>query len=151
METIVPTLEAHLGYWLRCVSNRVSGEFARALQARHASVAEWVVLCYIRELPERKPGEIARALGLTRGAISKVLDKLETKTWITRAAMPEDNRAQQLSLTPQGRRILPVLTKIADRNDEHFFGRLDAGEQITLRQLLRKLADFHRISEMPVE
>ena len=91
------------------------------------SVAEWFVLSYIRERPETKPGEVASALGLTRGAVSKVLDKLEKKGWITRTVMAEDNRAQLLSLTPQGRRILPVLAKIADRNDEHFFGCLDAG------------------------
>lgn len=33
-------LERHLGYWLRRVSNQVSGAFARALQERGLSVAE---------------------------------------------------------------------------------------------------------------
>src|ERR1035438_5835067 len=42
-------LEAHLGYWLRRVSNHVSGTFTRALQAQQVSVAEWVVLSQIHE------------------------------------------------------------------------------------------------------
>ena len=42
-------LETHLGYWLRRVSNHVSGAFARALQQRNVSVAEWVVLVEIEQ------------------------------------------------------------------------------------------------------
>jgi len=33
-------LEVHFGYWLRRVSNHVSGTFAKALQERQVSVAE---------------------------------------------------------------------------------------------------------------
>src|SRR6185312_10165574 len=102
METISPGLEKHTGYWLRLISNQVSGGFARALQGRSVSVAEWVVLNYVRERPEAQPGEVAGALGLTRGAVSKVIDKLEEKKWVARAALPADHRAQLLSLTAQG-------------------------------------------------
>jgi len=144
-------LETHLGYWLRRVSNQVSGGFARALQTRHVSVAEWVVLRQIHERPESKPGELAGALGLTRGAVSKVLDKLEAKKWIRSKILPEDNRVQLLTLTGQGRRVLPQLAEIADRNDEHFFDCLDADEKAMLRRVLRKLADFHQIRDVPVD
>ena len=44
-----PRLEKHLGYWLRRVSNAVSGEFARALQEKQISVAEWVLLSVLSE------------------------------------------------------------------------------------------------------
>ncbi len=92
-----PDLERHLGYWLRRVSNHVSGAFAKALQARHTSVAEWVVLCRVQERPGITPGELAEALALTRGAVSKIIDKLEAKNWIARSAKPEDSRVQLLS------------------------------------------------------
>jgi DNA-binding MarR family transcriptional regulator len=101
-----PGLEAHLGYWLRRVSNHVPG---------------------------------ADELGLTRGAVPKVLDKFEGKQWIARRTLPDDNRVRLLSLTRQGERILPQLADITDRNDEGFFHCLDAKEQETLRRLLQKL------------
>ncbi len=144
-------LETHLGYGLRRVSNQVSGAFARALQTRHVSVAEWVVLSQIHERPDTQPGELAGALGLTRGAVSKILDKLETKKWISRQTLPQDHRVQLLSLTRHGRRILPELAKTADQNDQHFFACLDAGEKVLLRRLLQKLTDFHHIRAVPVE
>jgi DNA-binding MarR family transcriptional regulator len=146
-----PDLESHLGYWLRRVSNHVSGAFARALQARQTSVAEWVVMCHVQERPEITPGELADLLEMTRGAVSKVIDKLEAKKWVARSAKPDDGRAQLLSLTRQGSRILPQLAEIADQNDRRFFEGLDAEEQATLRRLLGKLAELHQIRDVPIE
>jgi DNA-binding MarR family transcriptional regulator len=155
METIArprsaPDLELHLGYKLRRVSNHVSGEFARALQTRRTSVAEWVVLCRVHERPGITPGELAGALALTRGAVSKVIDKLEAKNWIAGSTEPEDNRLRLFSLTRRGSRVLPALAEIADRNDRTFFDVLEAGERATLRRLLSKLIDLHHIGAVPI-
>jgi DNA-binding MarR family transcriptional regulator len=144
-------LELHLGFWLRRVSNHVSGAFARALQTKHTSVAEWVVLCRVQERPGITPGELAEALDLTRGAVSKVIDKLEAKNWITCSTKPGDSRVQLLSLTRSGSRILPQLAEIADQNDREFFDGLDADERATLQRLLGKLAELHQIRDVPIE
>lgn len=144
-------LERHLGYWLRRVSNHVSGEFAQALRTRRTSVAEWVVLCRVGERPGTTPGELAEALRLTRGAVSKVIDKLEAKQWIVGATKPEDNRVRLYSLTRRGSRVLPELVAIADRNDEAFFDVLKAGERATLRRLLSILVERHSLNVVPIE
>lgn len=144
-------LEAHLGYWVRLVSNHVSGTFARALQEQGLSVAEWVALNQIDRTTDSTPAGLAGAMGMTRGAISKVLDKLQSKEWITRATSQDDNRVQLLSLTRKGKRFLPELTAIADDNDERFFGVLDADERATLRKLLEKLAGSHQMRNIPVD
>jgi DNA-binding MarR family transcriptional regulator len=144
-------LESHLGYWLRRVSNTVSGEFARSLYVRQTSVAEWVLLRHLYERECATPGELAEALTMTRGAISKIIDKLHAKGWIRSKVNPEDNRGQLLSLTPLGRRNLPVLAEIADHNDEQFFACLEADERAALKSLLSKLAEHHQIRDVPVE
>lgn len=144
-------LESHLGYWLRRVSNRVSGDFARSLHEKQTSVAEWVLLRLLYEREQATPGALAEAATMTRGAISKIVDKLQAKGWIRSRANPEDNRGQLLRLTRAGRRNVPELAGIADRNDEEFFACLDAGERTALRRLLSKLAEHHGIREVPVE
>jgi len=148
---LISELESHLGYWLRRISNAVSSGFARSLQARQASVAEWVLLRLLYERETATPGELAEASTMTRGAISKIIDKLQTKGWIKSRKNPEDNRGQLLSLTPVGRRNLPELAAIADRNDNRFFACLDTDEKLALRHLLCKLADHHQIRDVPVE
>lgn len=156
METIftpqrIPNLENHLGYWLRRVSNAVSGAFSRALQEKQTSVAEWVLLRELHKRQQSTPGDLADLLGLTRGAVSKIVDKLEAKGWVQADMKANDSRSRLLSLTRQGRRNLPVLAKIADRNDAHFFDCLDAKEQGVLRELLTRLADQHRIHDVPTK
>jgi DNA-binding MarR family transcriptional regulator len=150
-EPVVSGLEAHLGYWLRRVSNVVSGEFARSLSSRQVSVAEWVLLRDLWELNQATPGEMAERLTMSRGAISKIVDKLQAKGWIRSRIKPEDNRVQLLSLTRAGLRAVPELADIADRNDQKFFACLDGEERAVLRQLLSKVAGHHHMREIPVE
>lgn len=157
METIspnlshVPELESHLGYWLRRVSNAVSGEFSRALHAKHTSVAEWVLLRELHKRGQAAPGELAVTMGLTRGAVSKIVDKLEAKGWVQTEGKEGDSRFRVLSLTRTGLRSLPVLARIADRNDESFFDCLNAKEKSVLRQLLVKVAEHNRIHDVPTD
>jgi DNA-binding MarR family transcriptional regulator len=147
----VPRLESHLGYWLRRVSNAVSGSFARALNEKQTSIAEWVLLRELHERGQTAQGELADYLGLTRGAVSKIVDKLDAKGWIQTEAKQGDNRFRLLSLTRSGKRNLPVLAEIADQNDAHYFDCLSAKEKSTLRGLLAKLAHHNRIHDVPTE
>ncbi len=157
METIenfkrnASSLEDHLGYWLRCVSNQVSGNFARALDAQKTSVAEWVLLSHLYNRPQATAGELAQVLTMTRGAVSKIVDKLEAKNWITCRISTEDTRVRLLSLTSRGRRTFPHLAKIAGRNDDEFFACLNSDERASLRRTLQKLVDFHQIRGVPVD
>ena len=147
----VPELESHLGYWLRRVSNAVSGRFARALQEEQTSVAEWVLLRELYKRGQATPGELAESVGLTRGAVSKIVDKLEAKDWIQTEGREGDSRFRLLSITRPGRRSLPVLAEVADRNDESFFACLDMSEKSVLRGLLIKIAEHNRIHDVPTE
>jgi DNA-binding MarR family transcriptional regulator len=105
--TPISPLEAHLGYWLRFVSNHVSHAFSVKLAARNVTVAEWVVLREIFELDSIVPSTLADNLGMTRGAISKLAERLAAKELIVQTANQGDRRYQALALTPQGRALLP--------------------------------------------
>jgi DNA-binding MarR family transcriptional regulator len=51
----------------------------------------------------RRPGDLARELGLSRPTVTKAVQALERKGLLTRAAGP-DRRSLTLSLTPEGER-----------------------------------------------
>lgn len=143
-------LEAHLGYWLRYVSNQVSQAFSRKVQARGVTVAEWVVL---RELYDGKcmPSVLAERLGLTRGAISKLADRLAAKRLISQRPRAGDARALTLELTVEGRELVPVLAALADENDEEFFGCLDAQLRRTIESAMRRLVQRHGLRGAPTD
>jgi DNA-binding MarR family transcriptional regulator len=147
----VSDLADHLGYWLRLVSNQVSHAFAAKIEARGVTVAEWVVLRKLYDEDETAPGSIASALGMTRGAISKLADRLVDKKLISRKSFADDLRQQRLSLTAKGRALVPVLAAEADRNDRDFFGRLKEPDRMLLLGMLQELAKSLDSNTSPVD
>lgn len=144
-------LEAHLGYWMRMVSNQVSHAFSQKLEGRGVTVAEWVVLRRLWDEEEAIPSALAEGLGLTRGAISKLVDRLLQKGLVSRRALEEDKRFQRVALTPAGRALVPELVAVADANDEEFFSVLSVTGRDQLKALLLELVRAHQLSAPPVE
>lgn len=131
----------HLGYWMRAVSNAVSHAFGRKLEAAGITVAEWAFLRVLYRMGPAAPSQLAKEMGMTRGAISKLADRLAEKRLIERADDPRDGRAQRLALTVAGREKVPILAALADANDEHAFGALSAADRADLRRILETLAN----------
>ncbi len=147
----VSDLTVHLGFWLRFVSNHVSQAFAGKLAAKQVSVAEWVMLRTLYGVAPMPPSRLAEHMGMTRGAITKLADRLIDKALIVRKADPEDGRAQTLALTRQGYRLVPALAALADRNDAEFFGHLSRDERAVLARLLKRMVERGRMRAIPLE
>lgn len=145
-------LTAHIGFWMRLVSNHVSYAFARKLDASGVTVAEWVVL---REMyggdETTSPSAVAELTGLTRGAVSKLISRLLAKGLVMRNESASDRRYQDIKLTNAGVSRVPQLAALADENDEEFFGVLSRSERKTLTMLLKKTAALHHLTQVPIE
>jgi DNA-binding MarR family transcriptional regulator len=147
----VSELQSHTGFWLRFVSNHVSHSFARKLVASGVTVAEWVVLRQMYDTENTSPGVLAEQTGMTRGAASKLVDRLLGKKLVSREGRSDDRRYQDIALTSAGRRLVPVLAAIADENDREFFSPLSAREHEVLVATLRKLVQAHGLHKIPTE
>lgn len=141
----------HLGFWLRTVSNHVSHGFAARLARHDVTVAEWVVMRSLYDAAPTAPSALAASIGMTRGAITKLADRLIAKKLAVRAADRSDRRAQTLALTPRGRELVPTLAALADRNDAEFFAPLSAAERKTMRRLLERLVEHGGIGALPID
>src|SRR5271156_2349659 len=106
-------LEAHVGFWLRFVSNHVSHAFKLKVEAHGVTVAEWVILRALYDAEDVNPSEIAEKLGMTRGTISKLVDRVVAKRLVKCTAERGDRRFQSLVLMPAGRKLVPVLADLA--------------------------------------
>ncbi|HEX6241390.1 MAG TPA: MarR family transcriptional regulator [Polyangiales bacterium] len=147
----VSGLEDHLGFWLRFVSNHVSSRFRRHMEENGVSVSEWVALRQLHGSPGLSPRALIDSLGMTKGAISKLIDRLEHKQLARRRADAEDGRVQRVELTAAGRRLVPRLAALADENDAHFFGHLAPSTRDQLVRLLRQLVQQHGLTQVPTE
>lgn len=151
VKQVASELEDHLGYWLRLASNHVSQAFQRKVEERGVTVAEWVVLRVLFEAEAMHPSALAERLGMTRGAVSKLVERLLRKKLADRTFAADDRRFQTITLTPTGKRLMPQLARLADANEREFFGHLPAGEVADLVRRLRALATRHGWRHPPTE
>lgn len=153
MKTAPPVadLPDHLGYWLRFVSNHVSQAFARKVEGHGVTVAEWVLMRRLLDVDSLAPSRLAERMGMTRGAVTKLADRLIAKAMLVRAADPRDGRAQTLALTPAGRALVPRLARLADANDAAFFGHLRRADRAALVRILRGIVEARGLRSLPVD
>ena len=142
-------LESHLGFWLRFVSNQVSSRFENLLDEHDISVTEWVAMRSLYGRMDTTHAELISALGMTKGAASKVISKLEAKGLAERQVSKDSQRAQVICLTKSGMTMVPMLAAIADENDAHFFGHLTGTQRQSIATLMRELVDHHQLKQLP--
>jgi DNA-binding MarR family transcriptional regulator len=86
-----------------------------------------------------KPSQLAETFGTTRGTVSHCISSLEAKGLLQRKIDPEDARAYQLTLKPQGKRCALRVIGAFDRLQKGFeseIGKTALGEML---KAIRKL------------
>jgi DNA-binding MarR family transcriptional regulator len=102
---------AHLDAWRAVVTSHaaVTERVQRALVAADLPPLSWFeVLWAVKRSPTGRPrmSELAVWLTLSRGGITKLVDRLEEAGYLARVACTEDRRSLQAELTPAGERML---------------------------------------------
>lgn len=147
----ISPLEAHLGYWLRFVSNHVSYHFKHQLMQHDITVAEWVILRTLYDYEQTSANTLVSQLSLSKGAISKLLKRLKIKGLIDNNPHAQDRRQQIIVLNSSGRALIPTLAYIADGNDALFFNALTDDEKTQLISLMKKLISSNNLQHVPLD
>ena len=85
--------------------------------------------------------DLARAAQLNPGAMTRLLDKLEARGYVTRETDPADRRALHIHLTEAGAVIAREINHCGQRVLERAFDGLDANEREQLLQSLGRVRD----------
>jgi DNA-binding MarR family transcriptional regulator len=98
----------------------------------------------LAELRARDPmpmtaSDLARAIVLTSGGMTPVLDQLEERGLINRQIDPEDRRARRITITEKGRSLIGRAMEQRLARHRALNAVLEAGERETLSNILRKL------------
>ncbi len=97
----LPALALELGEAVRGYEASVD-DFDREM-ARLLGINETDTRCLeilLQDVPEAAPGLLAARLGITTGAVTTMLDRLEQTGYITRSAHPSDRRKTIVRATP---------------------------------------------------
>jgi len=104
---------------VRC-ETRLYNAVGEKLRDAHGIVAfQFEILRYLRDHPRSRVADVAATFAAGIGAISKGVDRLEARGWVTRLANPVDGRSSLISLTTSGAALVAEADRtFSDRLDE---------------------------------
>jgi DNA-binding MarR family transcriptional regulator len=139
---ISPTIRELLSYRLHQVANLLSrGAEMRYRREFGVSLWEWRTVALLGGAGEPQSlNELARAAGMDKGQMSRVVSGLTRRRIIFREADANDARGIRLSLTRSGKRLYRKLISAAAERNSVFLGCLSAKERACLEQAMAKLA-----------
>jgi DNA-binding MarR family transcriptional regulator len=114
----------------------------RALAAADLPPLSWFeVLWAVKRSPNGRPrmSELAAWLTLSRGGITKLVDRLEEAGYLERVSCAEDRRALQAELTPAGDRMLEEMRAVYEAELDRHLGALTVDEAALITAALQKV------------
>jgi DNA-binding MarR family transcriptional regulator len=108
----------------------------------------------IDQRPGLAAGELAEAVGLSRGAVTTALDRLERRGLVTRHRDPDDRRRVTLQPTPEAERLAweaygplgemggPMLAQLSDEELRSAIRFLRGGTEINERRATELLSEI---------
>jgi DNA-binding MarR family transcriptional regulator len=118
--------------WYVCMNDR--------LRPFGLSVGQLPILIHLAEVSNVTQETLVRHIRIDKGAIARAARRLEDDGFIKREIDPADRRAVRLSLTAQGRNILPEIRHLEDEWEREICAGLAPDDVRTLRGLLARVA-----------
>lgn len=131
-----------ISYQLHTVANLLSrGAELRYRREFGVSLWEWRTVALLGASDEpHSLGHLARAAGIDKSQMSRVVSGLTKRKLVMRDANDEDGRGVHLRLSKTGRRLYEGLIGAAAQRDAAFRSCLSASESAVFERVLAKLA-----------
>jgi DNA-binding MarR family transcriptional regulator len=134
----------HFGAWRAiCTSHSaLAARMQQALAGADLPPLSWYELLFaVKRSPTGKPrmSELAEWLTLSRGGITKLVDRLEEAGYLRRVSSKEDRRSLKAELTPAGQRMLEEMHAVCSPELERHLGALTGEEAATVTAALEKV------------
>jgi DNA-binding MarR family transcriptional regulator len=97
-------LHESLGFLLNHIARLMRSELEYRLQAFNLTPTTWTVMVVLLEQDRQSQRDIAEHTALDNATITRALDLLEAREYISRNRPEEDRRVQIIALTPEGRK-----------------------------------------------
>ena len=138
------TATPHLDAWRAVVTSHaaVTERVQRALAAADLPPLSWFeLLLAIKRSPTGRPrmSELADYLTLSRGGITKLVDRLQEAGYLERVSCREDRRSFQAELTPAGEKMLAEMQAVYETELERHLRTLTPEEAELITSALQKV------------
>lgn len=133
-------LEHLLGYAVRRAQVRVFQDFAVEMKEFGLTPGQLGALLLIEANKGLSQSELGTALGIDRSSVVPLIDRLQRRGWVRRAARASDRRAHALELAPGGIALMQRLLPRLEAHEQRIAAGLSAAERERLFDLLARMA-----------
>lgn len=131
--------DMNVGYLLNTVRSRFMQDIDSELHAFGMTAAQFIILRRIANGSAGTAAELCRVLHYDTGSMTRMLDRLEEKSLITRERSPDDRRVVQIRLTQSGNEMFPQLSVAAAQAFNKHLAVFTDEEFAQLERLLKRL------------
>jgi DNA-binding MarR family transcriptional regulator len=104
---------------------------------------QYAALCAIEANPDVDATRLSALIAFDRSTIGDVVERLESKGWISRRPSPQDRRIKLLRLSSAGAKLLVQVGPAVVRVQERLLAPLAPRDRATIVRLLAQLAECH--------
>lgn len=139
----VPDGPSDPGHLIRRAQQIAVAIFLEECVAFDLTPVQYAALMAIRDNPGIDATRIAGMIAFDRTTVSGVMERLQAKGWVTRAASKDDRRIKVVTMTAKGRKLLTNVEPLVAKAQLRILAPLDAEERTALMSLLGKLVNLN--------
>lgn len=126
-------------FWINRLASQMREAFNEALTEHDVSWPQWMILNVLFNELANTPAQIADNIAVDRSAVTRLLDRLETKQLVQREHDGLDRRSVKVHLTRSGHALVETLNELAVTHQNHFLNQLHPTELRAFKSNIQKL------------
>lgn len=133
------TPEESIGYLLKRAGMQLAQTIDRDLAEYEMTHAQLQIVFKVLHGHANTAADLARELMCDTGAMTRMVDRLEEKGFLSRTRSLEDRRVVQVALTEKGRQLADKMTQVAINALNHHLRDFNPQEIAQFKDFLRRM------------
>lgn len=134
-------VENYLLYLMAAASEKASAEFHAHVRAQGLRVPEWRVLACLSDEDGAMITRLADIALVEQSRLTRIIDGMAEKGWVTRGADAADRRRVRVFLTETGRALALRLVEDARAHETALLSALEGSDAQRIKRALAALLD----------
>ena len=135
----VAALQEMPGHLIRRAQQISTALFTQECSQFDLTSVQFAALFTLGAVGELDATRLAELIAFDRSTMGDVVERLESKGWITRTGSSDDRRVKVIRLTPDGAALLGLVLPAVKRVQERLLEEFSPSEKATLLTLLKRL------------
>jgi DNA-binding MarR family transcriptional regulator len=132
-------MQDQIAYLIATVNRQLEDELSDSLRPEGIPIEQFRILNALAETDGLSMGELAAAVLVDAGSLTKIVDRMVADALVYRGVAPSDRRRSRIFLASKGKLTNKRLKGISNKQQRGLIERLDPAKAKELTRLLRGL------------